>query len=379
MSGFDLPDNLVTSTPSHMNSPQHMNASDTIDTNELSNTITKNDASGPKVIILMIRAFAVSIVSIMLLFLLNNYLNFWQQWPGLPSFFSHYGWFGLEALRTPLAGDQIVKGWLQLLSYVGAVVLAILYALWTRKRPLRMDVALLSGFAAYIIRAAFWVVLIIGLVDILISFLRVEDLLPSLIGNDLTQALGRPQFRGLYVHCPLILVSFVIAVFNRSLGFTWLAFLVVLAEFQIVISRFVFSYEQPFMGDLVRFWYAALFLFASAYTLVHDGHVRVDVLYSRFGKRSKAWTNTVGTLLLGLPLGWIILVTGMWDRTSSINSPLYSFEVSQSGYGLYVKYLMVGFLAVYAVSMIIQFSSYLLDNIADLREEPGGDQLAGKS
>ncbi len=72
-------------------------------------------------------------------------------------------------------------------------------------------------------------------------------------------------------------------------------------------------------------------------------------------------------------------MTGMWDKTNSINSPLYSLEVSQSGYGLYVKYLMVGFLAVYAVSMIIQFSSYLLENVADLRQEPGGDQLAGKS
>ncbi len=356
-----------------------MSSPDAIDTNDLSGTAIKNDGSGHKVIILGIRAFAVSIVAIMLLFLFNNYLNVWRQWPGLPSFFSHHGWFGLEALRTPLVDNQITKGWLQLLSYLGAVVLAILYVLWTRKRPLRADAALLSRFAAYIIRAAFWIVLIIGFVDIIISFLRVENFLSALVGDELTQALGRPQFRGMYVHFPLILLSFVIAIFNRSLGFTWLAFLVVLAEFQIVISRFVFSYEQPFMGDLVRFWYAALFLFASAYTLVHDGHVRVDVLYSRFNKRSKAWTNAVGTLLLGLPMGWIILMTGMWDKTSSINSPIQSFEVSQSGYGLYVKYLMVGFLAVYAVSMIIQFASYLLDKVADLRQEPGGDQLAVKS
>ena len=355
-----------------------MSSSDTVDTNDLSNTALKNDASGHTVIILLIRALAVSIVAIMLLFLINNYLNVWRQWPGLPSFFAHYGWFGLETFGTPLVGAQIAKAWLQLLSYFGAVALAGLYVFWTPKRPLRADAALLSGFAAYIIRTAFWIVLIIGLVDIIISFLRVENLLSPLVGEDLTQALGRPQFRGMYVHYPLILLSFVIAIFNRSLGFTWLAFLVVLAEFQIVISRFIFSYEQPFMGDLVRFWYAALFLFASAYTLVHDGHVRVDVLYSRFSKRSKAWTNTVGTLLLGLPLGWIILMTGMWDKTSSINSPLHSFEVSQSGYGLYVKYLMVGFLAVYAVSMIIQFSSYLLDKVADIRQEPGGDQLAGK-
>ncbi len=356
-----------------------MSSSDTTVINDVSNTAIENDASGPKVVVLLIRTFAVSIVAIMLLFLINNYLNFWRQWPGLPSLFSHHGWFGLEALRTPLADAQITKGWLQLLSYLGAVALAGLYVLWTHKRPLRSDAALLSEFTAYIIRAAFWIVLIIGLVDIIISFLRVEDLLPALIGDDLALAMGRPQFRGIYVHYPLILLSFVIAFFNRSLGFTWLAFLVVLAEFQIVISRFVFSYEQPFMGDLVRFWYAALFLFASAYTLVHEGHVRVDVLYSRFSKRSKAWSNTVGTLLLGLPLGWIILLTGMRDKTSSINSPIHSFEVSQSGYGLYVKYLMVGFLAVYAVSMIIQFSSYLLDKVADLRQEPGGDQLAGES
>ena len=356
-----------------------MSSSDTNLTTEVSDTALEKDVSGPKVIVLLIRTLAVSIVAILLLFLMNNYLNFWREWPGLPSLFSHYGWFGLEALRTPLESGQIVKGWLQFLSYLAAVVLVVFYVLWTQKRPLRLDAALLSRFAAYIIRAAFWTVLLVGLVDIFISFLRVENLLPKLIGDNLAQAIGRPQFRGMYVHYPLMLLSFVIAIFNKSLGFPWLAFLVVLAEFQIVISRFVFSYEQPFMGDLVRFWYAALFLFASAHALVHEGHVRVDVFYSRFSKRNKAWTNTVGTLLLGLPLGWVIIGTGMWGKTSSINSPLYSFEVSQSGYGLYVKYLMVGFLAVYAVSMIVQFCSYLLDNVADLRQEPGGDQLAGES
>lgn len=36
------------------------------------------------------------------------------------------------------------------------------------------------------------------------------------------------------------------------------------------------------MADLVRFWYAALFLFASAYTLLEEGHVRVDVFYAGF-------------------------------------------------------------------------------------------------
>ena len=356
-----------------------MNSSELIDTSKQLCAATENHhASDPKAVDLVVRIFALSVVAVMLNFLFNNYLNFWQQWPGLPSFFSNQGWFGLERLDPPLTHGQAIKGWLQLLSYLGAVVFVTLFVLRTPTRPLRADAELLSGFAGYIIRAAFWIVLIIGIADIIISFLRVENFMPALFGDTLTDAIGRSHFRAIYVHFPLILLSLVIAFFNKSLGFPWLALLVVLSEFQIVISRFVFSYEQPFMGDLVRFWHAALFLFASAYTLLYDGHVRVDVLYSRFKKRNKAWTNTLGTVMLGLPLGWTILLIGMWDKTSCINSPLYSFEISQSGYGLYVKYIMVGFLAVYAVSMIVQFSSYLLENVAELRQEPVYNQLTDR-
>jgi TRAP-type mannitol/chloroaromatic compound transport system permease small subunit len=144
----------------------------------------------------------------------------------------------------------------------------------------------------------------------------------------------------------------------------------VLAEFLIVVTRFVFSYEQAYMGDVVRFWYAALFLFASAFTLVEEGHVRVDVLYTTFKRRRKAFFDSLGSTLLGIPICWVILMHGMGGRGNSINSPLLSFEVSQSGYGMYVKYLMAGFLVVFAVSMLIQFVSYLLYNIAQL-QDPG--------
>ncbi len=44
-------------------------------------------------------------------------------------------------------------------------------------------------------------------------------------------------------------------------------------------------------------------------------------------------------------------------------------EVSQSGYGMYVKYLMVGFLAIFAFSMVIQFTSYLFKHLGVLRGE----------
>ncbi len=325
---------------------------------------------------LLLRMLAGAVVAFTLLFLVNDYLIFWRGWPGTVTLFSHLGWFGLELPNPALEGGAVVLGGLQVLSYVGAIGAVVVWVLLTRRRTLYQDADLWSALAAYLVRSTFWAVLLVGFVDALISFVRVEGLLTPIVGDAFATELGRSIYRGSHVHYPLVLGSFVIGFFRRELGFTWLALLVVVAEFQIVISRFVFSYEQAFMGDLVRFWYAALFLFASAHTLIEDGHVRVDVFYAHFSDRGKAWTNALGSMLLGLPLCWVILTTGMWSKGSSINNPLLNYEISQSGYGMYVKYLMAAFLVVFAVTMIVQFASYLLSNAAVLRGDPPRSQGA---
>ena len=117
----------------------------------------------------------------------------------------------------------------------------------------------------------------------------------------------------------------------KGIDFIWLAALIVFAELLIVFTRFIFSYEQAFMGDLVRFWYAALFLFASAYTLVHDGHVRVDVLYASFHEKVKAKINIWGALILGSPLCWIVLTRGLWNDTSPFNLAILNFRSYPTG------------------------------------------------
>ena len=203
--------------------------------------------------------------------------------------------------------------------------------------------------------------MIVGIADLIVSFMVVEKLVEPIFGETLKVKLVIPAFRITFVHFPLILISFVIGYFTRSVGFIWLAVLVVASEFFIVISRFIFEYEQAFQGDLVRFWYSALYLFASAYALMHEGHVRVDVLYTGFSERKKAWTNSVGSLLLGIPLCLIVLFLGMGGKASIINGPVISFEITQQGSnGLYLLYLMAVYLAVFAVSMLIQFTSYFM-------------------
>ena len=101
-------------------------------------------------------------------------------------------------------------------------------------------------------------------------------------------AIALPSERGLFVHIPLIIVSGIIALRDKSVSLVWLTLLVVVAEFMIVVARFIYGYEQTFMGDLVRYWYAGLFLFASAYTLYEDGHVRVDILYQGLKEKTKS-------------------------------------------------------------------------------------------
>ena len=323
-------------------------------------------------IALVSRAFAYAMVTAVFLYLINNYLVYWQDMPGTYALALHYGWFGLDI--DELEAGRVGLGWAQFIVYLLIIAGSCAYVGKTSQRTLEQDSLRFAMLSAYIIRVSFWAVLLVGFVDMFISFLRVENLLEPLVGEWLNKQLGRSIFRGTWVHYPLILISFFFASKFRTVSFTWLALMCVLAEFLIVITRFVFSYEQAYMGDVVRFWYAALFLFASAYTLVEEGHVRVDVLYAGFPRRKKAKFDAIGSLLLGIPICWVILMQGMGGRGNSINSPLLSFEVSQSGYGMYVKYLMAAFLVVFAVTMLIQFISYLLYNVNQLIRQESDDE-----
>ena len=315
---------------------------------------------------LALRALGLTCVSLAFVFVFNNWLIHWQGWPGLPKLFSHLEIFGQKPLRTPLGGGELTQALVQMALYLVTIVLVLLWIARDTSRPLVADAERLSQLSAYIVRGAFFAVFFVGLADATISFLRVEGILADVVGEQLAKDLGRSSYRGQVVHYPLIALSFILALFTRTLGFHWLALFIVVAELQIVLARFIFSYEQAFMADLVRFWYGAMFLFASAYTLLVEGHVRVDILYASFTERSKAWSNMLGAVVLGVPLCWIILTRGMWGKTNMINGPMLNYEVTQSGFGMFVKYFMAAFLIVYSISMLLQFVSYAMRSAAVL-------------
>ena len=301
--------------------------------------------------------FGISTLTMLAAFLGNTILTYWFDWPG-----AMHLWTGVEAKGASV---------FQVALYLLALLIGVAASIWQAGHGLRGQAQRISAANAYLVRGGFWSVLLIGIADAGVSFLRVEDFLDVFVGEPLAAELGRSAFRGPWLHFPLIFLGFVIAAVTRTLGFIWLALLVVLAELLIVFSRFVFSYEQPLMADLVRFWYAALFLFASAYTLVEDAHVRVDLLYVNFSPRGQGRVNAIGAILFGMLFCWTIIVIGMGNASSTINGPILIYEIDQAGFGMFAKYLMAGFLGVFAVTMLIQFVAMFFEAVADILGLPG--------
>ena len=315
-----------------------------------------------------LRILSYSVLAFTLAFLINNILTVWVDWPGVKKIFSHYELFGFK--QKALQGSELNYGYLQIGIYLICIAGVILYVFKTYSQTLEHDSEILSKFSAYLVRSSFWAVFLVGVADFIISFMVVERLWEAIFSPEVKAFMVKAPERITFIHFPIILGSFIIGYFTKSVGFIWLAVLVVLSEFVIVLSRFIFSYEQAFQGDLVRFWYAALYLFASAYALIHEGHVRVDVLYSSFSERKKAWTNSIGSALLGVPLCLIVIFYGLNGKASIINGPVVAFEVTQQGSnGLYLLYLMAVYLAVFAVTMLLQFTSYFMSSSHKLLQD----------
>ncbi len=309
----------------------------------------------------LVRLFGWGMLALLAAYMINNVLVVWYAFPGASTAFTNGGMLSV----------------VQLGIYAVALALATGRVFTTPNRALRYDAHVISAFNGWLIRSCFWAVLLVGIVDVAIAFMRTENLLIHFMSADMAVQMGQSRFIGPWIHTPLVVASFILGLFTRTLGFTWLALMIVGAELLIVISRFVFSYEQALMGDLVRYWYAALFLFASAYTLMDEGHVRVDVFYAGMDPRGKGRVNAFGSIFLGMTTCWVIIAIGLAGKTAIINSPIVNFEVTQTGgTGMFIKYHMAAFLAVFAVTMLIQFVSYLFEAAADMRGEPGKREVA---
>ncbi len=89
----------------------------------------------------------------------------------------------------------------------------------------------------------------------------------------------------------------------------WLTLGCVLTCFAVVVLRYAFNVGFPWMQELYVWQHAAVFMAGAGYTMLHRGHVNVDVMYGKLGDRGKAWIDILGTLFLLFPWLAILAVT----------------------------------------------------------------------
>ncbi|HNQ98727.1 MAG TPA: TRAP transporter small permease subunit [Trueperaceae bacterium] len=86
----------------------------------------------------------------------------------------------------------------------------------------------------------------------------------------------------------------------------WLSLLMVLLGAYNVVTRYVGRAIGVSLGGsiytvLQTYAFDLLFLLAAGWVLRTDGHVRVDIVYSRLGPRAKAWVDLFGTVFFLFP------------------------------------------------------------------------------
>lgn len=110
----------------------------------------------------------------------------------------------------------------------------------------------------------------------------------------------------------LLTLSGLIDAVNERIGRTvmWLVLAAVLVSSANALSRYGLNMSSNAWLEIQWYLFAAIFLLGAGYTLKHNGHVRIDVLYGRFGPRTRAWIDLAGGLLFLLPMALIIAWLG---------------------------------------------------------------------
>ena len=139
---------------------------------------------------------------------------------------------------------------------------------------------------------------------------------------------------------------------NEWVGRTvaWLTLGCVITCFAVVVLRYLFDLGFPWLQELYVWQHAAVFMAGAGYTMLHGGHVNVDVLYGRLNPRGKAWVDILGTLVFLFPWLAVVAITSAPFVISSWSIR----EPSSTADGMPAVYLLKSLLWVFCALLFLQ-------------------------
>jgi len=157
----------------------------------------------------------------------------------------------------------------------------------------------------------------------------------------------------------------------------WLILVMVLVSAGNASVRYAFDRSSNAWLEIQWYLFSAVFLLGAGYTLLHNQHVRIDVISGRLSKRARAWIDVLGTLFFLLPMAIAI----MWMSWPVFVQAYELHEESSNAGGLIVwpARLMVpiGFLllVLQGISELIKRVAFLRGLIPDPSEKNEGPSL----
>ena len=131
---------------------------------------------------------------------------------------------------------------------------------------------------------------------------------------------------------------------GRIFSFT----LVILAAVVVieVILRKGFNSPTIWSFDLSKHLFAFLFMIVAGYTLLHEGHVAIDIFSKHFSERTQAKLEIISYLLFFFPF-WLVV---LWEGTKFA---AMSWQILETGWGLFP-------IPLYPIKTIIPLTALLL-------------------
>jgi TRAP-type mannitol/chloroaromatic compound transport system permease small subunit len=162
----------------------------------------------------------------------------------------------------------------------------------------------------------------------------------------------------------LLAISRAIDTLNEHVGRLtyWLILVAVLISAGNAVMRYTLNLSSNAWLEIQWYLFAFVFLFCAGYTLLHNQHVRIDILTAHLSGRRKAWIDILGTLFFLLPMAIAI----MWLSWPVFVDAYQSHEISTNAGGLLIWPARLMVPAGFAL-LVLQGFSELIKRIAFLR------------
>ncbi len=93
--------------------------------------------------------------------------------------------------------------------------------------------------------------------------------------------------------------------------FYWLIIPLTLVVVYEVIARRFFNSPNIWATEVTAYLYGPHFMMVAAYTLLHQGHVRIDIIWGKFSARTRGILDIITNLVFFFPFCTIVLYQGI--------------------------------------------------------------------